>query len=70
MFPTEDRVSEEYSPLVIVIGSPNPDARSYPIDFGAYVKVFENNGWFQNSNRSISRAATALRPSSIDVRVK
>ena len=44
MFPIEDRVSEEYSPLVIVIGSPNPDTRSYSMNFGAYVKVFEDNG--------------------------
>ena len=50
MFPAEDGVSEEYSPLAIVIGLPNPDARLYSMDFGSYAKVFEDNGWFQNSN--------------------
>ena len=62
MFPTEDGVSEEYSPLVIATESPNPDIRSYSMDFGAYIKVFEDNGWFQNSNRSRSTPTIALGP--------
>ena len=44
MFSKENGVSEEYSPLTIITGSPTLDARVYLIDFGAYIEVFEDKG--------------------------
>ena len=38
IFPAEQEVSEEHSPLTIVTGLPHPDARVYPIDFGAHAE--------------------------------
>ena len=46
IFSVEDGVSEEYSSLMIITESSNPDARSYSMDFRAYIKVFEDNRWF------------------------
>ena len=46
MFPADQGVSEDHSLLTIVTGSPPPDARVYPMDFGLYVELFEDNGWF------------------------
>ena len=60
----ENRISKEYSPLTIIIGLPTSDARAYSIDLGAYVEVFEDNRWFQNSNqtRSIPMITLCLSP--------
>ena len=64
MFPVKNRVSDKYSPLTIVAEAPLPGARVYPIDFGAYAEVFEDNRWFQNLNcsRSIPTIALELSP--------
>ena len=59
-FPVEGGISDEHSPLSIVTGAPLPDARTYSVDFGTYAEVFEDNGWFQNSNKSRSAPAVAL----------
>ena len=46
MFPIKNGVSEEYSPLTMITGASPPDARIYPMDFRAYIEVFEDNRWF------------------------
>ena len=51
-FPSENGISDKYSPLTIVTGVPLADARKYAIDFGSYVETFEDNGMIQNSTRT------------------
>ena len=59
-FPAEDGTSDNHSPFPIATGSPPPYARVRSVGFGSYAKVFEDNDWFQKSNKNRSTPAVAL----------
>ena len=63
LFPEESRISDVVSPLAIVTRGSAPDARAFPLDFGVHVETFDDNGWFQNSNRTKLTLVVALGPS-------
>ena len=59
-FPLENSISNKYSSLIIITGVPLADARKYTINFGSYVKTFEDNGIMQNSTRTRGIPVTCL----------
>ena len=63
-FLSDNGMSSEHIPLSIMTNAPPLDARSHPLDFGAHVEVFEDNGFTHNSNNARSTPAIALGPSS------
>ena len=40
IFPSKNGISSNFSPMVIIIGSPNPDYSKPKIKFGAYAQVY------------------------------
>lgn len=43
LFPPDDGISDDISPLTIVTGAPNPDFNQMKLEFGDYCAVFEDN---------------------------
>ena len=50
-FPADNGVSTMCSPLAIITSYGIVDYRLLSIDFGAYIKIYEDNGWATSSNK-------------------
>ena len=60
--PIESGISKYMSPLTFVIGAPRPDYNAMELEFGEYVKIYEDNGFQTNSNNTRGTPAIALYP--------
>ena len=62
LFPAQKGMSDAHSPLIALTSTPQPNAKANSLDFGACAEVFEDNDWFQNSNRARTKPAIDLGP--------
>ena len=57
---SETRASEYSSPLTIVNKRPSLDSAQFKLDFGAHVKVYEENVLTTSNNTTIGRLSIIL----------